>query len=719
MISFGHFLKERYMEKRKLLSPTYNHREIRVQSKNKRRTMVAIKLIVATMYSNVTIDLKSNYVLNPIPIHSYSLRTDYLLNTLSACYSLRYSDLDIDIIKRIIKLKTKYKKIFIYVSLQTKKKFTLQNIYDFYKDLEKWKLTGEILTDKLMKNYNMTHTHFDILAHLVHVFNSEKINLAKSNNVIAGYLLHHFIESFENFINKNQGAKMELYGGSYNTIFYLAIYFNNYIIPSYNANIIIELLQKNDNITKDYFVRIMYYNYNKRYYLSPKGCDPKVPSFDCLRTAVEDFRVRDINKICGYSFSHYPYVTLILVIIIIFGILLIILSIILWKKYHLILFREQDRSNISISELERSRKHGQKNNKLKKKFLQNFDKNELIEMRKRKNSLDIKISNNLNVYLSKMTGSSDSQCIICMEEYSGNPQIIRLGIINACGHFFDFDCIWSWLERKNQCPLCRKIVNFNENDIKAITMKQMLIERKLWKLHELEKHSGAIVNRGYESPSSESLSKKFDSQISITTLTKSFESNSVKLKRKRLSNTSSDTSNIVNIYSSQKHFKKKEIPLEKRYSITTILPELKEHCNQFLHNNGKKSLFYSFRRMGNKNNSKVNRYKPSDSVFYINVDTPYLSKNINLPQIHQESKLNKPIGNLPENCKICGKTYGVHHYALIVGRLISCKHVFHYSCIYDYAIANNKCYICNHPINNINKELFHAILSDCTDLEEN
>ncbi len=66
-----------------------------------------------------------------------------------------------------------------------------------------------------------------------------------------------------------------------------------------------------------------------------------------------------------------------------------------------------------------------------------------------------------------------TNCCICWEEYEDdvtdeNEEAI-LGVIKQCGHYFHFECIWDWLERKATCPLCRNNVALTADGIQAIT----------------------------------------------------------------------------------------------------------------------------------------------------------------------------------------------------------------------------------------------------------
>ncbi|KAL0735803.1 hypothetical protein Bca4012_012013 [Brassica carinata] len=49
-------------------------------------------------------------------------------------------------------------------------------------------------------------------------------------------------------------------------------------------------------------------------------------------------------------------------------------------------------------------------------------------------------------------------CPTCLEEYtSENPKIVT-----KCSHHFHLGCIYEWMERSENCPVCGKVMEFNE-----------------------------------------------------------------------------------------------------------------------------------------------------------------------------------------------------------------------------------------------------------------
>ncbi|KAH6802165.1 hypothetical protein C2S51_033611 [Perilla frutescens var. frutescens] len=52
----------------------------------------------------------------------------------------------------------------------------------------------------------------------------------------------------------------------------------------------------------------------------------------------------------------------------------------------------------------------------------------------------------------------EEECPTCLEEYTHeNPKIIA-----KCGHHYHLSCIYEWMERNSNCPVCGKVMRFNE-----------------------------------------------------------------------------------------------------------------------------------------------------------------------------------------------------------------------------------------------------------------
>ena len=73
---------------------------------------------------------------------------------------------------------------------------------------------------------------------------------------------------------------------------------------------------------------------------------------------------------------------------------------------------------------------------------------------------------------------TNGSCTICFEDYTGDPATILIGKIKGCGHFYHFECIWTWLESKRDCPLCRGKAELKEDDIHAVALRHLLHELK-------------------------------------------------------------------------------------------------------------------------------------------------------------------------------------------------------------------------------------------------
>jgi hypothetical protein len=56
------------------------------------------------------------------------------------------------------------------------------------------------------------------------------------------------------------------------------------------------------------------------------------------------------------------------------------------------------------------------------------------------------------------SSEEEDVCPTCLEEYtSDNPKIVT-----KCSHHFHLGCIYEWMERSENCPVCGKVMAFDE-----------------------------------------------------------------------------------------------------------------------------------------------------------------------------------------------------------------------------------------------------------------
>lgn len=56
------------------------------------------------------------------------------------------------------------------------------------------------------------------------------------------------------------------------------------------------------------------------------------------------------------------------------------------------------------------------------------------------------------------SSEDDDVCPTCLEEYTTeNPKIVT-----KCSHHFHLGCIYEWMERSDNCPVCGKVMAFDE-----------------------------------------------------------------------------------------------------------------------------------------------------------------------------------------------------------------------------------------------------------------
>lgn len=65
--------------------------------------------------------------------------------------------------------------------------------------------------------------------------------------------------------------------------------------------------------------------------------------------------------------------------------------------------------------------------------------------------------------------TSNNTCSICIDKFQEGDDVI----ISACSHVFHRDCVLVWLERKDECPMCRQDM-WDQDDYKKI--EQEIIE---------------------------------------------------------------------------------------------------------------------------------------------------------------------------------------------------------------------------------------------------
>ncbi|XP_031093209.1 E3 ubiquitin-protein ligase At3g02290-like [Ipomoea triloba] len=63
-----------------------------------------------------------------------------------------------------------------------------------------------------------------------------------------------------------------------------------------------------------------------------------------------------------------------------------------------------------------------------------------------------------HIYYSSSSSEDEDACPTCLEEYTEeNPKIIL-----KCSHHFHLGCIYEWMERSDNCPVCGKEMAFDE-----------------------------------------------------------------------------------------------------------------------------------------------------------------------------------------------------------------------------------------------------------------
>ena len=80
---------------------------------------------------------------------------------------------------------------------------------------------------------------------------------------------------------------------------------------------------------------------------------------------------------------------------------------------------------------------------------------------------------------SRAAMNRDNLCAICLDEYKKDPCEEKIGLLNHCGHFYHFDCIWPWLQQHQHCPVCRQDTSIQEGNIQAVCFAEILTNKSL------------------------------------------------------------------------------------------------------------------------------------------------------------------------------------------------------------------------------------------------
>ena len=81
----------------------------------------------------------------------------------------------------------------------------------------------------------------------------------------------------------------------------------------------------------------------------------------------------------------------------------------------------------------------------------------------RENLINAISSNIIKVKYRDISNPSDTVCAITQEEFEPDDDV---GLINNCGHIFNYDSLLNWLIRHQTCPNCRYSVLSNTNLIR-------------------------------------------------------------------------------------------------------------------------------------------------------------------------------------------------------------------------------------------------------------
>lgn len=94
------------------------------------------------------------------------------------------------------------------------------------------------------------------------------------------------------------------------------------------------------------------------------------------------------------------------------------------------------------------------------------------------NNIDEYEKNSMDTEIFELKNVKDYLCTICVKV----PYPDNCVEVACCGHLFCKDCIKQWIETQNICPLCKKTLQNNENDISEIKNKSKFLYRQMCSL---------------------------------------------------------------------------------------------------------------------------------------------------------------------------------------------------------------------------------------------
>ena len=68
-------------------------------------------------------------------------------------------------------------------------------------------------------------------------------------------------------------------------------------------------------------------------------------------------------------------------------------------------------------------------------------------------------------HISKYSALNEDSCAICILKFKGFDIIKEL----SCNHIFHKDCIFKWLKKSNECPLCKHDITDEVNNVNIIS----------------------------------------------------------------------------------------------------------------------------------------------------------------------------------------------------------------------------------------------------------
>lgn len=294
----GRLLKDRYVEKQKLLNSSYLFKEIYVRSSDKDRCIMSAQAQLNGLYPPIGKQVWRNHLdWQPIGVHVVPKNEDYFLRPYDYdCPRLRELKEKSKQEEQYKNMAKQNKEMLAYISAHSQETVSLDNVWGIYDTL-----FCEKSHNLTLPSWAMNGTTWESLRNLSQFEMTSLFNSPEKAKLTGGSLVGAIIKNMKGYL-ESESKKMYIYSAHDTTLVALlsALDIFDGIQPAYSSAVIIELYSDENDAKKDANVRIMYrFGQSK----DPKAlklpkCSQECPLNDIIKET-SDVVPDDIDKACG------------------------------------------------------------------------------------------------------------------------------------------------------------------------------------------------------------------------------------------------------------------------------------------------------------------------------------------------------------------------------------------------------------------------------------